>query len=374
MFKSWNGARAIAYRVREKISHDLGTAVNVQTMVFGNRDDNSGTGVGLHPQRRHRRERRRTATSWSTPRARTWWPASATPRRSTTWPRSSPTIHKELLAIFVRLEAHYHDMCDTEFTIEQGKLWMLQTRVGKRTGAAALRMAVEMTKGTKAGKGGQVVDLARRRPSAASLPSTSTRCCTRSSARSRRRSPRAWAPRPAPPSGAPTSPPTRPRPRSRRARTSILVRSETSPEDVHGMMASKGILTARGGLVSHAAVVARGWGTPAVVGADAIKISGKQFQVGDTVVKQGDWLSLDGTTGEVMVGKLDLTASKPPAEFETILDVGRPDPQGQARRARQRRHRRGRRQRPQRWAPRGSACAAPSTCSSPPTGCRSCAR
>ena len=112
------------------------------------------------------------------------------------------------------------------------------------------------------------------------------------------------------------------------------------------MMASKGILTARGGLVSHAAVVARGWGTPAVVGADAVKITGKQFQVGDTVVKQGDWLSLDGTTGEVIVGKLELAGIQAAGGVRHDPQVGGPDPQGQARRARQRRHRRGRRRRP----------------------------
>ena len=154
----------------------------------------------------------------------------------------------------------------------------------------------------------------------------------------------------------------------------ILVRSETSPEDVHGMMASKGILTARGGLVSHAAVVARGWGTPAVVGADAVKITGKQFQVGDTTVKQGDWLSLDGTTGEVMIGKLELAASKPPEPSSRRSSSGptrsarasspcapTPTPARTP-------------PTPGRWAPRASACAVPSTCSSRPTGSRSCAR
>ena len=154
VFKSWNGARAIAYRVREKISHDLGTAVNVQTMVFGNRDDNSGTGVGFT---------RNAATGENTPYGDFLINAQgedvvAGIRNTEDLDHMAdhfPKIHKELLAIFVRLEAHYRDMCDTEFTIDQGKLWMLQTRVGKRTGAAALRMAVEMTKGTKNGKAGK---------------------------------------------------------------------------------------------------------------------------------------------------------------------------------------------------------------------------
>src|SRR5690606_17614916 len=150
VFKSWNGARAIAYRVREKISHELGTAVNVQTMVFGNRDENSGTGVGFT---------RNAATGESTPYGDFLVNAQGEDVvagiRNTedldALERHFPTIHAELLEIFARLERHYRDMCDTEFTIEQGKLWMLQTRVGKRTGAAALKMAVDMTKGTGRG-------------------------------------------------------------------------------------------------------------------------------------------------------------------------------------------------------------------------------
>ena len=145
VFRSWNGARAVAYRVRERIPHDLGTAVNVQTMVFGNRDDNSGTGVGFT---------RDPATGDQgaygdflvnaqgedvVAGIRNTLPLAALQDRF-------PKIFKELMGIFARLEAHYRDMCDTEFTIEQGKLWMLQTRVGKRTGGAALRMAVDMTK------------------------------------------------------------------------------------------------------------------------------------------------------------------------------------------------------------------------------------
>ena len=156
VFKSWNGARAIAYRVREKIDHDLGTAVNVQAMVFGNRDDNSGTGVGFT---------RNAATGENKPYGD--FLVNAQGEDVVAGIRNTedldhmklhfPVIHDELLAIFERLEAHYRDMCDTEFTIEQGKLWMLQTRVGKRTGAAALKMAVDMTTGTGKGRG-QVED------------------------------------------------------------------------------------------------------------------------------------------------------------------------------------------------------------------------
>src|SRR3954463_7454474 len=151
VFRSWNGARAIAYRVRERISHDLGTAVNVQSMVFGNRDDNSGTGVGFT---------RNAATGENIPYGDFLVNAQGEDVvagiRNTedldAMKRHFPKIHGQLLGIFGRLEKHYRDMCDTEFTIEQGKLWMLQTRVGKRTGAAALRMAVDMTKGSGRGK------------------------------------------------------------------------------------------------------------------------------------------------------------------------------------------------------------------------------
>ncbi|MFM8853638.1 MAG: PEP/pyruvate-binding domain-containing protein, partial [Acidimicrobiaceae bacterium] len=151
VFRSWNGARAIAYRVREKISHDLGTAVNVQAMVFGNRDNNSGTGVGFT---------RNAATGENKPYGDYLIIAQGEDVvagiRNTedldALKRQFPSVHKELLAIFVSLERDYHDMCDTEFTIDQGKLWMLQTRVGKRTGAAALKMAVDMTAGTGKGK------------------------------------------------------------------------------------------------------------------------------------------------------------------------------------------------------------------------------
>ncbi len=317
VFASWNGARAIAYRVREKISHELGTAVNVQTMVFGNRDDTSGTGVGFT---------RNAATGENRSYGDFLINAQgedvvAGIRKTEDLDRMAhhfPEIHKELLDIFVRLEAHYTDMCDTEFTIEQGKLWMLQTRIGKRTGRAALTMAVDMTKGTKDGQGAKwkisreeaITRVSEEHLDSVLHPQFSSKgkvlasglgaspgaavgkvYFTADSAEA------AW----------------------KKGEDVILVRMETSPDDVHGMMASKGILTARGGLVSHAAVVARGWGTPAVVGADAIKIVGSSFSVGKTVVNEGDWLSLDGTTGDVVVGKLEMVASKPPVEFDILL-------------------------------------------------------
>jgi pyruvate,orthophosphate dikinase len=312
VFRSWNGPRAVTYRNRERIAHDLGTAVNVQAMVFGNRDDNSGTGVGFT---------RDPATGAQgaygdflvnaqgedvVAGIRNTDPLAALDRRF-------PQIYKELLSIFERLERHYRDMCDTEFTIERGKLWMLQTRVGKRTGTAALKMAVEMTKDRR-------IKLTRaeavRRINADHLDqvlhprfaSTDVPVLTKGLGAS----PGAAVGRVCFTAEAAMA-------GAGRGEKVVLVRTETSPEDVHGMMAAEGILTSRGGLVSHAAVVARGWGKPAVVGAEAVRISGSRFTVGDSTVSEGDVISIDGTTGEVVLGEVALTAAEPPEEFATLL-------------------------------------------------------
>jgi pyruvate,orthophosphate dikinase len=204
-------------------------------------------------------------------------------------------------------------MCDTEFTIEQGKLWMLQTRVGKRTGRAALRMAVDMTRDRAihltrdeavarvsaehleqvlhpqfAGSGHSVLTTALGASPGAAVGKAYFSADDAAAA-------------------------------AERGEQVILVRTETSPEDVHGMLASEGILTARGGLVSHAAVVARGWGKPAVVGAEKLRIEGRSFRVGDTAVREGEWISIDGTAGEVVLGQVQLTAAQPPEEFGIVL-------------------------------------------------------
>ena len=316
VFRSWNGARAIAYRVREKISHDLGTAVNVQAMVFGNRDDNSGTGVGFT---------RNAATGENKPYGDYLINAQGEDVvagiRNTedldALKRQFPIVHKELLAIFDRLERHYHDMCDTEFTIDQGKLWMLQTRVGKRTGAAALKMAVDMTAGSGVGKAAWKISKkeALMRVNAEHLDQVlHPQFINKSKALTK-----GLAASPGAAVGKVYFTADDAEAAAKKGEAVILVRSETSPEDVHGMMVAKGILTSRGGLVSHAAVVARGWGTPAIVGADSVHIDGKLFRVGEVIVREGDVISLDGTTGEVMIGEMQLTAAKPTKEFQTIL-------------------------------------------------------
>ncbi len=326
VFRSWNGARAIAYRVRERIPHDLGTAVNVQTMVFGNRDDRSGTGVGFT---------RDPATGAQgeygdflinaqgedvVAGIRNTLPLGALKDRF-------PAIFDELMTIFARLEAHYQDMCDTEFTIDQGKLWMLQTRVGKRTGVAALRMAVDMTR--PQGRAGhkwkitrdeainrvtadhldQVLhpQFARRDGKPVAVTGTGT-VLTKGLAAS----PGAGVGRVYLTADAAAA-------AAARGEKVILVRSETSPEDVHGMLAAEGILTARGGLVSHAAVVARGWGKPAVVGAERVRIVDGGFAVEGQTVREGEVISIDGTSGEVVVGEVQLSSSVATEQFTTVL-------------------------------------------------------
>ena len=316
VFKSWNGARAKAYRVRERISHDLGTAVNVQVMVFGNRDDNSGTGVGFT---------RNAATGENKPYGDFLINAQGEDVvagiRNTedldALAKHFPDIHDELLAIFARLERHYRDMCDTEFTIDQGKLWMLQTRVGKRTGAAALRMAVDMTKGT--GKGAAKWKIGKEEALTRVAADHLDQVLHPQFAGAGKVLAKGLAASPGAAVGRVYFTADDATAAAERDEKVILVRNETSPEDVHGMMVSQGILTARGGLVSHAAVVARGWGTPAIVGAEAIKISGKSFTVGDTKVSEGEVISIDGSTGEVVLGAMELAQAEPPAEFDVIL-------------------------------------------------------
>ncbi len=313
VFRSWNGARAIAYRDREGISHDLGTAVNVQAMVFGNRDDDSGTGVGFT---------RDAATG--APGAYGDFLVNAQGEDVVAGIRNTepiaamatqfPAIHAELLAIFDRLERHYRDMCDTEFTIEQGRLWMLQTRVGKRTGPAALRMAVDMTKDRriKLTKAEAVLRITEDHLDSVLHPTFAAGATYDVLTTGLAASPGAAVGRAYFSADDAVA-------AHQAGEAVVLVRSETSPEDVHGMAIAEGILTARGGLVSHAAVVARGWGKPAVVGADAVRIKGRSFRVGDVTVAEGDWLSLDGTTGVVVVGQVPLDVGTTPPELDQIL-------------------------------------------------------
>ena len=312
VFRSWGGERAIAYRQREAIPHDLGTAVNVQSMVFGNRDENSGTGVAFT---RDPATGARGAYGDFLINAqgedvvagvRNTEPLAAIGKQF-------PEIYRQLMEIFARLELHYRDMCDIEFTIEQGKLWMLQTRVGKRTGNAALRMAVEMTgeEGINLSRSEAVLRITADYLDQVLHPQFVTRE-VRVIAKGLGASPGAAVGKVYFSSEDLVE-------ATRRGERAILVRKETSPDDVTGMLASEGIVTARGGLVSHAAVVARGWGKPAVVGADAVHIMGRSFVAGGVTVVEGDEISIDGSSGEIILGAVEVSISEPSAEFETIL-------------------------------------------------------
>jgi pyruvate,orthophosphate dikinase len=284
-------------------------------MVFGNRDDESGTGVGFT---------RNAATGEDKPYGD--FLVNAQGEDVVAGIRNTldlddlgehfPGVKDELLDIFARLEAHYRDMCDTEFTIERGKLWMLQTRVGKRTGRAALRMAVDMTKqgrrrGWSISRDEALLRINEDHVEQVLHPQFASGDVQVIAS--------GLAASPGAAVGKAYFTADDAAEAAARGEKVILVRNETSPEDVHGMQASQGILTARGGLVSHAAVVARGWGIPAVVGADALRIKGASFTVGETTVSEGDVISLDGTTGKVVLGEVGLSASEAPPELDVIL-------------------------------------------------------
>jgi pyruvate,orthophosphate dikinase len=312
VFRSWNGPRAIAYRDRERIAHDLGTAVNVQAMVFGNRDDNSGTGVGF-TRDPATGEKGAYGDFLVNAQGEDVVAGIRNTEPISELKKQFPKVHAKLLKIFSRLESHYSDMCDTEFTIEQGKLWMLQTRVGKRTGAAALKMAVDMVRASDLGisKAEAVTRITEDHLDSVLHPQFSGSGYA------------VWA------KGLGASPGAAvgqiyfsaddAAAAAARGEQVVLVRNETSPEDVHGMLASEGILTARGGLVSHAAVVARGWGKPAVVGAEVLRLGERTVSAGGVTLSEGDWVSLDGGAGIVVAGQVPLTPAKPTAAFATVL-------------------------------------------------------
>ena len=313
VFGSWNSPRAVAYRRRERIPDDLGTAVNVQAMVFGNRDSRSGTGVGFT---------RNPATgeqgSYGDFLINAQGEDVVAGIRNTLplaeMNHEFPAIYDELLDIFERLELHYRDMLDTEFTIEQDKLWMLQTRVGKRTGAAALRIAVALTNDTRIGLSREEAVL-RVDPEHLDqvlhpqLETTDAKVLGTGLAAS-----------PGAAVGRVYFDADRCADAASRGDRVVLVRQETSPEDVHGMAAAEGILTSRGGLVSHAAVVARGWGKPAVCGAESLDIGTDRFTTADgTEIAEGEVISIDGTTGHVYEGEVELAEGSRPVEFDVVL-------------------------------------------------------
>ena len=314
VFHSWNSERAQLYRRRERIPSDLGTAVNIQSMVFGNLSDDSGTGVAFT---------RNPATgeigSYGDYLERAQGEDVVAGIRNTLtlaeFGGILPAVHAELERVMTLLEDHYRDLCDIEFTVETGKLWILQTRVGKRTAEAAFRIATQLVD-----EGKITMDEALGRTSGDQLaqlmfPQFDLRGSVNEVARGIPASPGAAV-------GEVVFESKRAFDLARSGKKVILVRRETNPDDLVGMVASEGILTSRGGKTSHAAVVARGMGKTAVCGTESISVDerGGFFTVGSISVYEGEVISIDGTTGAVYLGTIPVVASPVTSYLEGRLD------------------------------------------------------
>ena len=333
VFKSWNGKRAIAYRRIEKIPDDWGTAVNVQSMVFGNMGNTSATGVAF--SRNPASGDNKFYGEWlinaqgedvvagiRTPNPLNEATKTDHNKHLESLEKAMPQVYAELDAIRLKLEAHFHDMQDIEFTIQEGKLWMLQCRIGKRTGIAALQMAMDML------EEGMIDErTAVMRVSPAQLDEILHPVLNPASEKKAEVIAKGL---PASPGGAVgtivfTSEAAMEA--AAAGKKAILIREETSPEDIEGMRASAGILTTRGGMTSHAALVARGWGKCCIVGCEAMKINFAaktvSFAGSNKVYKEGEWFSLNGSKGFVYGEKIEtMDASENPLfiKFMNIVD------------------------------------------------------
>ncbi len=313
VFNSWNNKRAIDYRNYHKIPHNLGTAVNVVTMVFGNMGFDSGTGVAF-TRDPATGEKKFFGEFLFNAQGEDVVAGIRTPLKIDELKEKMPVIYDQLVEIAKRLENYYRDMQDIEFTVERGKLWMLQTRSGKRTAQAAVKIAVDMAEEGIISKEeavlrvepNQINQLLHRQidPSAKitviakglnASPGAATGKAVFDAEKAKE-----WA---------------------ENGERVILVRPETNPDDVGGMLVSEGILTARGGATSHAAVVARGIGKPCVVGAESIKIDldNRLFNVNSYTVREGDVITINGTTGEVILGEVPLIEPELTPELQKLL-------------------------------------------------------
>ncbi len=319
VFQSWMGKRAVSYRKIEKIPEDWGTAVNVQSMVFGNTGYNSATGVAFtrnpatgedmfYGEWLPNAQGEDVVAGIRTPNPVNKKGKTEDTKHIPSLEESMPKIYKQLYGIQKNLERHYKDMQDIEFTIEDGRLWMLQTRVGKRNGPAAIRMAVEMAKSKLITKEMAVQRIKPEQIDELLHPSVDPDA--------EKKAVELAKGLPAGPGGAigkVVFTADDAEAWAKRGEQVILVRNETSPEDVHGMHAAEAILTAKGGMTSHAALVARGWGKCCIVGCSDIKIdiSKKEIQVNGRILKEGNWITMNGTKGRVYEGKLKLLPADP---------------------------------------------------------------
>ncbi|MFQ5553099.1 MAG: pyruvate, phosphate dikinase, partial [Thermoplasmata archaeon] len=315
VFRSWNSDRAVKYRAVSGIAGDLGTAVNVQVMVFGNRGEDSGTGVAFT---RDPASGKRVLYGEYLLNAQGEDVVAGirTPRPIRRLEDEMPSVYAELSQTAARLEDHFKDVQDIEFTIEEGRLFMLQTRTGQRTAAAAVKVAVDMaeeglissSEAVRRVTPEQVERLLHRQiDPAADVEVLATGLNA---------SPGAAV-------GSVVFDPEAAEEAALARDPVILVRLETTPDDIHGIVAAEGVLTARGGRTSHAAIVTRGMGKPCVAGCEALRIDyeAQAFTVGDRVVRRGDLLTIDGTTGRVVLGEAPLIEPEMSAEFRSLLEM-----------------------------------------------------
>ncbi len=314
VFDSWNNQRAVVYRRLQKIPGHLGTAVNIQSMVFGNMGNDSGTGVAF-TRNPSTGEAKLYGEYLINAQGEDVVAGIRTPQPIATLQDEMPDVYQQFVETCNLLEAHYQDMQDIEFTVERGQLFILQTRTGKRTAQAAITIAVELAEENIISKTEALLrvdpdqlsqllhhridDAYERKQLAKGLPAS-----------------------PGAATGQVVFDADEAEQLANDGKKVILVRPETTPDDIHGIVASQATITSRGGMTSHAAVVARGMGKACICGCEALSIDlkGKQFKVGDTIVNQGDQITIDGSTGDIMLGEIPMIEPQLSADFQQLLE------------------------------------------------------
>ncbi len=313
VFRSWNSDRAIYYRKANKIPDSLGTAVNVQCMVFGNMGDDCGTGVAF-TRNPSTGEKGLFGEYLINAQGEDVVAGIRTPQPIAALANDMPAVYEQFLDIAKNLEQHYHDMQDMEFTVERGKLFMLQTRNGKRTAAAALKAAVDMVAEGLIDKEEALMRVDPLQLNQLLHPGIDPKAELTAIANGLPASPGAAC-------GKCVFDADTAEELGKAGEKVILIRTETTPEDIHGMVMAQGILTSHGGMTSHAAVLARGMGVPAVCGAEALKIDaeGKKVTIAGETLTENDFVSIDGATGRIFKGEVPMTAAAMDDNFKTYL-------------------------------------------------------
>lgn len=313
VFRSWNSDRAIYYRKANKIPDSLGTAVNVQCMVFGNMGDDCGTGVAF-TRNPSTGEKGLFGEYLINAQGEDVVAGIRTPQPIAALANDMPAVYEQFLDIAKNLEQHYHDMQDMEFTVERGKLFMLQTRNGKRTAAAALKAAVDMVAEGLIDKEEALMRVDPLQLNQLLHPGIDPKAELTAIANGLPASPGAAC-------GKCVFDADTAEELGKAGEKVILIRTETTPEDIHGMVMAQGILTSHGGMTSHAAVLARGMGVPAVCGAETLKIDaeGKKVTIAGETLTENDFVSIDGATGRIFKGEVPMTAAAMDDNFKTYL-------------------------------------------------------